>query len=161
MLQLVTVTLLQLQDFLTSLGPQVDQLVLTGDFNFCALDEENYQPLAEVIANFPVHQFETEPTHRQHALNLIFLGAKLQSANFGICAPIEKYHCVVWCQLMGITPEKSEQKSLMCWHWKDADWERARFMLLFKDDGTNRTLSGEIRSNASVSDGLASLNNIL
>ncbi len=58
----------------------------SGDFNFCALDEQDYKPLGSTVDNFSIRQIIQEPTHRNRALDLIFLGQGISCSSVGLAS---------------------------------------------------------------------------
>ncbi len=150
-----------LQDFLASLGQRIHNLLLSGDFNFCALDQDDYSPLANAVSAFPLTQIVSEPTHRKRTLDLVFIGSCLSLVNWGLAAPVEKHHCLVWMQLEGLSRRKANEHRIMVWDWDNADWNRARFLLAYNSNGTPRNLVTEVLSKRSVSDCVSYLNKVL
>ncbi len=67
----------------------------------------------------------------------------------GIGPPIEKHHALTWIKLGNCSLGKQEKRKFVSWKWEDGDWERAHFLLGFRDDGYYRDLPAEF-SNLSV-----------
>ncbi len=150
-----------LQDVLASLGSRVHDLVLTGDFNFCALDSHEFTPLQTIARNFGLSQIVTEPTHRNRCLDCVFIGQNLSVFDCSVTTPVEKYHCLVRCELEQLTKPALSEHRIMSWSWHLADWERARFLLQYHTDGSIRDLAGELSACSSVSDAADYLNRCL
>ncbi len=153
--------LTNLQDFLASLGSRISSTVLTGDFNFCALDLHDFSPLSGITSSFGLQQLISQPTHLKRALDLIFVGQSVPVFHSGLCTPVEKNHCTVWLQFHGLPGKTAPRRRICAWRWADADWIRAHFLLNYLPDGTPRSLTEEVSSQPSVTDAVSYLNQTL
>ncbi len=136
-------------------------LVLTGDFNFCAFDPQDFEQLQNITGSFGLCQVVSELTHRDRCLDLVFLGQELSLSDCSISTPVEKYHCLVRCELDQLARYQHVGRQTVCWSWHLANWERAQFLLQYHQDGSLRDLSAELRACPSVSDAITYLNRCL
>ena len=82
-----------------SLGENRVRLILAGDFNICGLDTAEFRPLRNLADSCDCVQLINEPTHKNRMLDLIFVSKCATVLDFGVGAPVEKFHATVWATL--------------------------------------------------------------
>ncbi len=131
-----------LADVISELRGRARDLVIVGDFNINALSEGEFRPLHQIMVQFGLKQLIEAPTHLDKCLDHIYASGRDCVA--GIGPPIEKLHSITWALIPNFMAEKCKKCEVTTWRWEDADWDRARFLLRFNEDGTSRDLSAEI-----------------
>ncbi len=135
----------ELEDFISMRNPA--RMILCGDLNHCASSTLEFRLLQRLADSYSLQQAITEPTHvtatSQRIIDLVFLGMLLRVSASGLAPPIEKTHSVVWVQLCDLyTPIAAS--SFRATLWKEADWDRAAFMLGYLPDGSPRDWTLEL-----------------
>jgi len=96
--------------------------VILGDLNCCALLQREFQPLANFCHDFGFEQLIQETTHKDRAIDHIYIGADLKSLSFGLLAPLEKHHAIPWVSVDAGKPSKTAPKFIELYNFKRAKW---------------------------------------
>ncbi|MCP3661954.1 MAG: hypothetical protein GY696_05560, partial [Gammaproteobacteria bacterium] len=136
-----------MSDFLDSIAEircKSSDFYILGDTN---LDSQSpsYGRLLQSLRTFQTAQLIQVPTHNGNCIDHIFACKNgVQCSSSGTGPPVEKIHALTWVQLSGFKAAKPKKSKSLFWKWDDADWDRAKFLLLISDDGTHRDLVDEI-----------------
>ncbi len=142
-------------DAIAELQGRSKYLVIMGDTNIDGLSPQ-FDELKHGLVPFNMSQVIQEPTHLGHCLDHVFLtdSARFHAAS-GVGPPIEKNHCITWIQLQHCNVGRPPKTTSVAWKYDDADWDRAKFLLL------NGNLAEEISDpNLSVDDAALHLSSV-
>ena len=117
-----------LLNFVTSLGKEINSLLLMGDTNICALSDE-YKPMHKACEKLDLVQLIKSPTHNNRLIDQIYAHKSLTVHSSGISAPIEKLHAQTSAQIQLLTPERAN-KQVTVWQYSKTDWERVNKILI-------------------------------
>ncbi len=118
-----------LNNFVATL-PNPNQTLLLGDLNCCALLPE-FGPLSTFCLNYGFEQLIQENTHKNRAIDHVYLGSGLKSLGFGLLSPLEKHHAVPWVFVdAGKPSSRPVPESAMVYNFKQANWALLADLLL-------------------------------
>ncbi len=148
-----------LADFLASLGAQLGQLVLVGDVNLDpSANSDRYKQLRQLLDSFGLYSILAQPTHGGRTLrngqttplrqlDHIFVGSPLLGGKCHLSPPLERdvhgHATVLWKPIsLSILLRTGTKFSVKL--YRNMDKERARFLLLYNQNGTTRDLGAEV-----------------
>ena len=132
-------------DFLGQFGEHTNNLIIGGDFNIDALSAAEFHLLQDICDTYAFQQLIDEPTHRQRAIDHLYIGTNFTVNFWGLSSPIEKCHAmlIMYLPMQQNAPKQNPQKrQVLC--YKCADWNQLKQLIIDAD------LRGKIQNAVSV-----------
>ncbi|MCP5009970.1 MAG: hypothetical protein GY942_08345, partial [Aestuariibacter sp.] len=120
-------------EFVASLGQLSSRTVLAGDFNVCALVQQEYACLQPLSSTFGLRQHISEATHDRRCIDLLFTGSQLNVSAHGLAAPIEKKHAITWCFVRAVKLNLRPSAQHTVFQWDKVSWPTLRRSLAEAD----------------------------
>ncbi len=149
-----------LSDWLARLGPSIRDLVLLGDLNLCPLDQRQFWQadlLSQLCGTFRLLSVIQQPTHGERLIDHCLIGDPSIFAQCGLAETLERKkkghadgHSVIWIQLKQLRAPQPQPVAIDSWKWADFDFNRALFLLNYKENGEERNLVAEMWARDSV-----------
>jgi exonuclease III len=121
----------KLTNFIASLGPEKENLIIAGDTNICALLPE-YRAVMDLLEMINLKQLITTPTHNNRLIDQIFVSDTLVVHSAGLGPPVEKVHALTWANIY-LPVILEEQQEQVVWKFRRADWLNMNIHLMKSD----------------------------